>query len=96
MTEKLVRDNNISLYDFNAIKTLKAEVYIFTIRTLYKINSRALLLSLLRTGNFTIKCPCPEPFREYSEKDTVTYIALTVISAARVCILLRERKPCQV
>jgi hypothetical protein len=45
------------------IETLRAEVYIFTTGTLYKISSRALLPSPLRTGNFTVECPCPEPFR---------------------------------
>jgi len=30
---------NISSYDFSATETLRAEVYIFTIGPLYKINS---------------------------------------------------------
>ena len=53
----------ISSHDFGAIETPRAEVYIFTMGTPYKISSRALLPSPLRTGNFTVECPCPEPFR---------------------------------
>jgi hypothetical protein len=54
---------NISSHDFGAIETPRAEVYIFTTGTPYKISSRALLPSPLRTGNFTVECSCPEPFR---------------------------------
>jgi hypothetical protein len=53
----------ISSHDFGAIETPRAEVYIFTMGTPYKISSRELLPSPLRTGNFTVECPCPEPFR---------------------------------
>jgi hypothetical protein len=31
--------------------------------TPYKISSRALLPPALRTGKFTIECPCPDAFR---------------------------------
>jgi hypothetical protein len=54
---------NISLDDFNAIQTVKDEIYIFITGTLYKISSRTLLLPSLRTGIFTMKCACPETFR---------------------------------
>ena len=50
---------NISIYDFSTIRTLKAEIYIFT----NKINIRALLPPSFRTGIFTVKCHCPETFR---------------------------------
>ena len=54
---------NISSHDFGAIQTPRAEIYIFTTGTLYKISSRALLPPSLRTGIFTVECACPEPFR---------------------------------
>jgi len=54
---------NISSYDFDAIQTTGADIYIFTTETLYKFNSRTLLPPSLRTGKFTIECPCPELFR---------------------------------
>jgi hypothetical protein len=54
---------NISLYDFNAIQTTGANIYIFTTETPYKFSSRTLLPPSLRTGKFTVECPCPEPFR---------------------------------
>jgi hypothetical protein len=31
--------------------------------TPYKISSRALLPPALRTGKFTVECPCPDAFR---------------------------------
>ena len=55
--------HNISLDDFGAIQTARGGIYIFTTGTPYKISSRALLLSPLRTGIFTVECPCPESFR---------------------------------
>jgi hypothetical protein len=53
----------ISIYDFGAIQTPRAEIYIFTMGTLYKISSRILVFASLWTGIFTIECACPEPFR---------------------------------
>jgi len=55
--------HNISSHDFGAIQTPRAEIYIFTMGTPYKISSRALLPPSLRTGIFTVECACPEPFR---------------------------------
>ena len=55
--------HNISSHDFDVTQTLRAEIYIFTTGTPYKINSRALLPPSLRTGIFTVECACPEPFR---------------------------------
>jgi hypothetical protein len=54
---------NISICDFGAIQTPRAEIYIFTMGTPYKISSRILVLASLRTGIFTVECACPEPFR---------------------------------
>ena len=54
---------NISAHDFGTIHTTKAEIYIFTMGTPYKISSRALLPPSFRTGIFTVKCHCPETFR---------------------------------
>jgi hypothetical protein len=54
---------NISIYYFGVIQTPRAEIYIFTTRTPYKISSRMLVLASLRTGIFTVECACPEPFR---------------------------------
>jgi hypothetical protein len=45
------------------MQTPRAEIYIFTMGTLYKISSRILVLASLRTGIFTVKCACPETFR---------------------------------
>jgi hypothetical protein len=45
---------NISSHDFDAIQTLRAEIYMFTTGTPYKISSRALLPPSLRTGIFTV------------------------------------------
>jgi len=54
---------NISSHDFGTIQAPRAEIYIFTTGTPYKISSRALLPPSLRTGIFTVECACPEPFR---------------------------------
>ena len=54
---------NISTCDFGAMQTPRAEIYIFTMGTPYKISSRILVLASLRTGIFTVECACPEPFR---------------------------------
>jgi hypothetical protein len=53
----------ISLHDFGAIQTTRVDIYTFTTETPYKISSRTHLPPSLRTGKFTIECPCPEPFR---------------------------------
>jgi hypothetical protein len=44
-------------------QTTRVDIYIFTTETLYKISSRALLLPALRTGKFTVECPCRDAFR---------------------------------
>jgi hypothetical protein len=54
---------NISICDFGAIQTPRAEIYIFTMGTPYKISSRILVFASLWTGIFTVECACPEPFR---------------------------------
>jgi hypothetical protein len=61
--------HNISSHDFGAIQTPRAEIYIFTMGTPYKISSRALLPPSLRTGIFTVECACPEPFRRRNRMD---------------------------
>ena len=61
---------NISSHDFGVIQTPRAEIYIFTTGTLYKISSRALLPPSLRTGIFTVECACPEPFRGTFERSS--------------------------
>ena len=60
---------SISICDFGAIQTPRAEIYIFTTRTPYKISSRILVFASLRTGIFTVKCACPEPSRQISPQD---------------------------
>ena len=54
---------NISSYDFTAIQTMKAEIYLFTMGTLYKIYSRILVLAFYGGGKLTVKCPSPETSR---------------------------------
>ena len=54
----------ISSHDFGAIQTTRVDIYIFTTETPYKISSRTLLPPSLRTGKFTVECPCPEAFRQ--------------------------------
>jgi hypothetical protein len=58
---------NISICDFGAIQTPRAEIYIFTMGTPYKISSRILVFASLWTGIFTVECACPEPFRIIKE-----------------------------
>ena len=61
---------SISVCDFGAIQTPRAEIYIFTMGTPYKISSRTLVFASLRTGIFTVECACPEPFRNiYPTRD---------------------------
>jgi hypothetical protein len=48
---------NISLDDFAIIKTTRAKIYLFTIGTLYKINSRTLVLASLREGFYYLNIP---------------------------------------
>ena len=55
---------NISLYDFTTIQTARAEIYLFTIGTPYKIYSRLLVFASLGGGNLTVKCPSPETLRQ--------------------------------
>jgi hypothetical protein len=45
--------NSISICDFGAIQTPRAEIYIFTTGTPYKISSQTLVFASLRTGIFT-------------------------------------------
>jgi hypothetical protein len=54
---------NISSYDFTAIQTARAEIYLFTIGTPYKIYSRILVLASYGGGKLTVKCPSPETSR---------------------------------
>jgi hypothetical protein len=56
------------------IQTTKAEIYIFTMRTLYKISSRALLPSSFRTGIFAVKCHCPETFLSPDSARTPSFL----------------------
>jgi hypothetical protein len=53
----------ISSHDFGAIQTTRVDIYTFTTETPYKISSRTHLPPSLRTGKFTVECPCPEAFR---------------------------------
>jgi hypothetical protein len=55
----------ISSHDFGAIQTTRVDIYTFTTETPYKISSRTHLPPSLRTGKFTVECPCPEAFRPY-------------------------------
>jgi hypothetical protein len=57
--------NSISICDFGAIQTPRAEIYIFTTGTLYKISSRTLVFTFLWTGIFTVECACPELSRSF-------------------------------
>jgi hypothetical protein len=57
---------SISICDSSTIQTPRAEIYIFTMGTPYKISSRILVFASLWTGIFTIECACPEPFRGVS------------------------------
>jgi hypothetical protein len=75
---------NISLYDFNAIQTTGANIYIFTTETPYKFSSRTLLPPSLRTGKFTVECPCPEPFRQKGEPVSQARRARQLIKTRRV------------
>jgi hypothetical protein len=54
---------NISLYDFTAIQTARAEIYLFTMGTPYKIYSRILVLASYGGGKLIVKCPSPETLR---------------------------------
>jgi hypothetical protein len=55
----------ISSHDFGAIQTTRVDIYTFTTETPYKISSRTHLPPSLRTGKFTVECPCPEAFRVF-------------------------------
>ena len=57
---------NISSYDFAAIQTARAEIYLFTMGTPYKIYSRILVLASYGGGKLTVKCPSPETLRKKS------------------------------
>ena len=50
---------NISSNDFDAIKTARAEIYLFTTGTLYKIDSRILVLASTGQGIFPSNVPAP-------------------------------------
>jgi hypothetical protein len=83
---------NISSHDFGAIQTPRAEIYIFTTGTPYKISSRALLPPSLRTGIFTVKCACPEPFRARDNMLSRTVGGRSSVADAAV-YYLREETP---
>jgi hypothetical protein len=69
---------NISSHDFGAIQTVRGEIYLFTIGTPYKIDSRMLVLASFGGGIFPFKYPSPE---------TVRYSALNL--GTRNCQLRR-------
>ena len=48
---------NISLNDFTVIQTIRAEIYLFTTGTLYKIGSRILVLASMGQGNLQKNLP---------------------------------------
>jgi hypothetical protein len=54
---------NISTCDFTTIKNTRAEIYIFTTGTPYKISSRILVLASFGGGFLPFKCPSPETVR---------------------------------
>ena len=50
---------NISLDDFAVIETIRAEIYLFTMGTPYKINSRTLVLASSGEGFYHSNLPPP-------------------------------------
>jgi hypothetical protein len=48
---------NISIYNSITIQTTRAKIYLFTMETLYKIDSRILVLASTGQGNLQKKVP---------------------------------------
>jgi hypothetical protein len=59
---------NISSNDSTAIQTIRAEIYLFTIGTLYKIGSRILILASTGQGIFPLNFPA----RSHSDVEIFT------------------------
>jgi hypothetical protein len=57
---------NISLDDFAVIETTRAEIYLFTMGTLYKINSRTLVLASSGEGFYYSNIP-PQSHSDYNK-----------------------------